>query len=230
YSPEEVEKRLEENASHFVDVINMQLEDHYNATDEEGVLTAPYDAELFGHWWFEGVRFIKKVFQKLANSEHVKPGTAAEANNRNSFESIITIPEGSWGEDGHHFIWLNEHTEWTWEEIYDDELKILELVKKAQENGSEEFRDVVTQLVRELLLEQSSDWQFLISTFSARDYAERRLVHHHNAIKRLTGIADRFIEKGKLSDEDRYVLNELKEQDHSFQNLNIDWFKNIKSE
>ncbi|MCP4726815.1 MAG: DUF1957 domain-containing protein, partial [bacterium] len=47
YSPEEVEKRLEENASHFVDVINMQLEDHYNATDEEGVLTAPYDAELF---------------------------------------------------------------------------------------------------------------------------------------------------------------------------------------
>ncbi len=227
YDPDEVENRLEENASHFAELINKQLEEHHNTTGEEGVLTAPYDAELFGHWWFEGVRFIKKLYQKLAKYENIKPGTAAEAEAKEKFESIITIPEGSWGEDGHHYIWLNEQTEWTWKDIYDDELKILELVKKAQDNGSEEYRDVVTQLVRELLLEQASDWQFLISTFSARDYAERRLVHHHNAIKRLTGIADRYLEKGYLSEEDKFVLNELKEQDHSFQHLNIDWFKNI---
>ncbi|MFC1564552.1 1,4-alpha-glucan branching protein domain-containing protein [candidate division KSB1 bacterium] len=227
YSHEEVEKRLEENASHFVDVIYKQLEENYNTTGEEGVLTAPYDAELFGHWWFEGVSFIKKLFQKLAQTDHVKPATAAEVNGLDTFESIITIPEGSWGEDGHHFIWLNEQTAWTWEEIYEDELNIMKFVKKAQDNGSPEFRDVVTQLVRELLLEQASDWQFLISTFSARDYAEMRLVYHHNAIKRLTGVANRFLDNGILSDEDKFILRELKEQDHAFQNLNIDWYKNI---
>jgi 1,4-alpha-glucan branching enzyme len=37
---------------------------------------------------------------------------------------------------------------------------------------------VLAQAARELLLAQSSDWQFIISTGAAADYAERRFQEH----------------------------------------------------
>ncbi len=227
YSSEEIDRRLDENAHHYVDLIHKEILEFNDKSGNNAVLTAPYDAELFGHWWFEGVRFIKKIYQKLNGSEYVLPATAAEAIKTTPAEISVTIPEGSWGEDGHHYIWLNEQTSWTWEEIYKDEIAVMELVKKALDNESDEIKELVTQLLRELLLEQSSDWQFLISTFSARDYAEMRLGHHHNEIARLVDIAKRSIDNGKISDEDRFVLNDIKEQDHPFQHLKLEWFKNI---
>ena len=117
YDPETVESRLEENASHFVTIIHEQLAEHKKKTGVPGVLTAPYDAELFGHWWFEGCRFIKKLYQKFNHTTLVSPATAAEAFDAYPPSLSISIPEGSWGEDGFHYIWLNQHTEWTWRDI-----------------------------------------------------------------------------------------------------------------
>jgi len=230
YNPGEVENRLEENASHYVDLIHKLLAEHKNAAGAPGVLTAPYDAELFGHWWFEGIRFIKKVYQKLNGSSSVSVATAAEAVRRHKPAITISIPEGSWGEGGFHYIWLNEHTDWTWKDLYRDELAALELVKKARASESGEFRELVTQIIRELLMAEASDWQFLISTFSARDYAEMRFSHHHRAFCRLAAAAGRFLKSNSISREDRFLLDELKKQDHPFQNLSFEWYGDLPAE
>ena len=227
YSPDEVEGRLEENASHYVDLIHRQLEEYKNSTGSPGILTAPYDAELFGHWWFEGIRFIKKLYQKLHMSALVSPATAAEAAELYPPELSVTIPEGSWGEDGFHYIWLNKNTAWTWRDIYRDELTVLELVKQAHEINSPVFTEVVTQVVRELLLLHASDWQFLISTWSARDYAEMRFANHHSAIGRLVEIANRVRENDFLSDADKFYLEEMKKRDHPFPELSLEWLADL---
>ena len=227
YSPGEIEARLDENASHYVELIHRQLGVHKKETRSPGVLTAPYDAELFGHWWFEGCRFIKKLYQKLHHSRLVSPATAEEAVEFLPPEITVSIPEGSWGEDGFHYIWLNENTEWTWRDIYRDELAVLELVEQARESDSSELKDVVRQLLRELLLEHASDWQFLISTFSARDYAEMRFANHHSALCRLIEIAHSIRTGTPLNEENRFYLRELRKRDHPFADLSLEWFTNL---
>ncbi len=229
YDPDIIEDRLDENASHFVDIVHKVMREHKEKTGMPGVLTSPFDTELFGHWWFEGVRFIKKIYQKLNMSDYVDPQTAKEAVKQYQPEINISIPEGSWGEGGFHYVWLNEQNEWTWKDIYRDELTAEELVKKAAEISTPEFDGLVNQLLRELMLAHASDWQFLISTFSARDYAEMRFAFHHGAFLKLANAARRYIENGALSKEDAFLLKKLQEQDHPFKSLSHEWYSGLSS-
>ncbi|CUS85209.1 protein of unknown function (DUF1957), partial [Candidatus Kryptonium thompsonii] len=144
-------------------LITTTLKEHFEKTNKIGVLTAPYDTELFGHWWFEGPRFLKKVFEKLNNSEFVKPATASEAIEKLNPSTVVSLPEGSWGEGGYHYIWLNKDTEWTWRHIYSNEFKMKELAQKFYNSKDERLIFMLKQLARELLLLQASDWQFLIN-------------------------------------------------------------------
>ncbi|MFC1562062.1 1,4-alpha-glucan branching protein domain-containing protein, partial [candidate division KSB1 bacterium] len=227
YDPEKVEERIDENAAHYVDLIHKVLQEHKDTTGREGVLTSPFDFELFGHWWFEGIRFIKKVYQKLDKSSYVTTATARENVDVYEPEMSISIPEGSWGEGGFHYIWLNEHNEWTWRDLYRDELITTELVEKAKKSDNQLLRQIVIQIVRELMLAHSSDWQFLISTFSARDYAEMRFDHHHNSLLKLADMANRLLSAGELTQEDKFLFTELQEQDHPFKDLSLEWYSDL---
>src|SRR5207244_3603491 len=83
------------------------------------------------------------------------------------------LPEGSWGEGGDHRVWLNRDTEWTWDRVYSAEAEwAAHLAATRAAKG--DLARALTQATRELLLLQASDWQFLITTGTARDYAERR--------------------------------------------------------
>ena len=86
--------------------------------------------------------------------------------------------EGSWGADGNHQVWLNPETTWTWTHIYPAEQFVRQLATEGGPRDSDTKERVARQLCRELLLLESSDWQFLITTGAARDYAEMRFVTH----------------------------------------------------
>jgi 1,4-alpha-glucan branching enzyme len=228
YEIEKVEERLEENSSHFVDLITATLKEHFDKTGKPGVLTAPYDTELFGHWWFEGPRFLKKVFQKLNNSKLVKPATASESIENLTPTTVVSLPEGSWGEGGYHYIWLNKDTEWTWRHIYPDEFKMRELAKKFHNSNDEKLIFMLKQLARELVLLQSSDWQFLISTISARDYAEMRVSLHHENFTRIAEIIERYTSTGELKFEDWNFVVECAQRDKVFDEIDIKWWAEVE--
>jgi len=228
YELEKVEERLEENSSHFVDLITATLKEHYDKTGKPGVLTAPYDTELFGHWWFEGPRFLKKVFQKLSNSEFVKPATASEAIEKSNPTTVVSLPEGSWGEGGYHYIWLNKDTEWTWRHIYPNEFKMREFAKKFHNSNDEKLIFMLKQLARELVLLQSSDWQFLISTISARDYAEMRVLLHHENFTRIAEIIERYTRTGELKFEDWNFVVECAQRDKVFDEIDPKWWAEVE--
>ncbi len=228
YEPERVWGRLEENSSHFVSLAKEVLDQHLRSSGRKGVLVAPFDAELFGHWWFEGPHFLRLVFAKMIDDGSVLVTTCSEELDRREPVDVISLPEGSWGEGGYHFIWLNEDTAWTWRHIYDNELRMIELVQGLPWRENDRLRAVLEQVARELLLLQASDWQFLISTFSARDYAEMRFQEHHEAFNRLADIAEKIAGGEEPGSGEWQYYEDCRQRDALFPDLNLEWWERLE--
>jgi 1,4-alpha-glucan branching enzyme len=203
YDPGQVRARLEENAGHFVDSLQESLKDH-----EEGVVVALYDTELFGHWWFEGPEWLYLVLKKLQGTE-VRPLTARGCLETFPPHTLISLPEGSWGKGGFHWIWLNDDTSWIWEKIYAIEGE----AKKLRSGGSGLNTRILKQFCREKFLLESSDWPFLISTWTARDYSESRAAEHY---ERARTLLDWLKAGSPLSPDQQKVLETWEEEDHLF--------------
>jgi len=227
YQPMSVETRLEENADHFVDLVGRALA---AAGDEEpAVVCAPFDTELFGHWWYEGPRWIEKVLTKMASRPDYRPATCSEALEAMPPREVLSMPEGSWGEGGYHYIWLNEFTNWTWAHIYHDEVAFCDAAAKWADDPRNDLQRVLRQTARELLLLESSDWQFLISTWSARDYAELRFSYHHEVFNRLLALVKRLAAGATLSDGDWLFVEECEKKDCLFPEVEPRWWLPVET-
>jgi len=209
YVPNKTRERLEENAQHFVDSVVATLKDR-----EEGVIAALYDTELFGHWWFEGPEWLYLVIKKLEKTE-VKPHLARKCVEDLHPHVVISLPEGSWGTGGFHWIWLNEETSWIWEKIYwveDEAKKLSPVLAKEKPRLYKQFR-------REKFLLESSDWPFLISTWTARDYAENRAAKHFERARALLSWLKR---EAPLTTEEERELRTWEEEDKVFSRVVTD--------
>ncbi len=203
YDPGRIQERLDENAAHFVDSVAASL----NGQDE-GAVAALYDTELFGHWWFEGPEWLYLVIKKFYERE-VKPHKATDCLEALRPHVLVSLPEGSWGTGGFHWIWFNDDTAWIWEKIYwveeEDQRLPLSLAKKKPE--------LYRQFIREKFLLESSDWPFLISTWTARDYAENRAAEHFQRAKTLV---DWLKRNDPLSQDEQKHLATWEEEDSVF--------------
>ncbi len=182
YEPAAALERARIHAQHFVGV----LEDlaRGEAGQRGGVIVAPFDTELFGHWWFEGPDFLAAVYRELARGRApVRPVTAGAHLDRHPSRLAIRLPAGSWGAGGDFRMWLGPETAWTWERLWPLEERFWDAAPAAL--GRAPARPVVAQAARELLLAQASDWQFIISTGVAADYAVRRFREHADALEAL---------------------------------------------
>ncbi len=245
YEPERAAERIRAHAEHFVATVKETLAKQHAATGEPGLLLAPFDSELFGHWWFEGPDFLAQVIRLLHQDGDVKVATVSEYLDAHGTAGTLQLPEGSWGAGGHHHVWLNDDTQWTWRHIHAAEATLAELAREALQNGDPLLERVVRQAARELLLLQASDWQFLITTWSARDYAEMRVAEHVEAFERLVAIArERLASTGAeeihtpgdqpsfrrqrlLAEDDRLALEALEFQDRLFPDLDLSWWASI---
>ena len=157
-------------AGHFPGIVVAELDAYRRETGRDGLVMASYDTELFGHWWLEGVNWLEQTIANLASEPGVELLNAEQVVARGRPLETISMPEGSWGGGGDHRTWLNEATAWTWPEVQS---------RQARAKGLLGRDDAATrQLARELLLLQSSDWQFLITTEQAREYATERFREH----------------------------------------------------
>ena len=189
YDPYWAEQSVAEHSSHYAHLVEELITNFYQETGKFGIIAAAYDAELFGHWWFEGIDWLKQVLRHLSQSELVELTTAGEFIRKHPPEDVLALPESSWGLGGSHFTWQNADTDWIWPIIHSAEVRMEELVARyPKADGS--MRQVLNQAARELLLLQSSDWPFLISTGQARFYAENRFLEHVNRFQQLADIAE----------------------------------------
>lgn len=230
YNKESALARIPENAAHFTGKVHDLLNDYKSEAGKPGILVAPYDAELFGHWWFEGPLFLKQVLANIADNPEIETTFLSDYLKKTNPSRVVSIPEGSWGEGNHHYIWLNDRNNWTWKCIYESEAKMNELSKywvNNSDNRDDELKRLLEQMGRELLLMSASDWQFLISTEAAKDYAELRLTNHYNDFKKLSEIAQRKIDGVKLSSKDNQFLQDCETRDNLFPELDTSWFASV---
>ncbi|MBA3336906.1 MAG: DUF1957 domain-containing protein, partial [Chloroflexia bacterium] len=212
YEPKIAAERTRVHAEHYAGLVEELLTTHARETGQSGVIASNYDTELFGHWWFEGVDWLKGVLRRLARSDAVELTTASAIIETHPPVQVMILPESSWGSGGGHFTWLNVDTQWMWPQIHAAELRMESLVA-ASPNASGDTATVLNQAARELLLLQSSDWPFLVTTGQAKEYASQRFIEHLERFNQLANMAGRGAE---LTEEDHALLAGLMERDNPF--------------
>jgi len=142
------------------------------------VIVSPYDAELYGHWWYEGPEFLEFLFRKMHyDQKEIRAVTAPEYLSENPKLQVVTPTASSWGYKGYNEQWLAGPNDWVYRHLHKAADRMVELADRYREPGSLERR-ALNQAARELLLAQSSDWAFIMKTGTMVEYAVKRTRDH----------------------------------------------------
>ncbi|MFX1394706.1 MAG: glycoside hydrolase family 57 protein [Promethearchaeota archaeon] len=222
YNIKEAQKKRDVHANHFISIIKSELKNFKNQFNIEGIIISPYDFELYGHWWMEGIQWLKKVFELIYYNEQIEMVTISDyiSKYKDQF-SVIRMAESSWGEGGHFQVWKNPEHGWIWPYI-NWSIKAFENILEFNQNPNKWEERILKQIARELLLMEGSDWPFLLYTKQAKEYANQRFHHHHQRFNKLIWAAKNFNEKNRIS---LHELEEIESIDSCFENINIDYFR-----
>lgn len=231
YDPAEAARRVEAHAAHFTGLVEGLLDGFRRRHGRHGIVVSAYDGELFGHWWFEGPAWLERVLEHLALHPRVELTTPAAFLRSHPPRESITPGESSWGERGNHFTWKGPATEWMWPLIYGAEDRMRSLAERFPA-ATGVTRRALNQAARELLLLQSSDWGFLITTGQACEYAARRFREHLERFgclaSALEGVGEDIPAAGEdvlaaAGDSFLAYLQELEETDNPFPDIDYRW-------
>ncbi len=218
YHPDWAEHKVRMHAQDFAALVERILQAQWDHGLGYGIIASNYDTELFGHWWFEGVDWLKEVLRLLAANPKVDLVTASEYLEQHPPQQVIHLPEGSWGAGGTHFTWDNNETHWMWAPIHDAERQMQRLADRYRDRYEDDaLRSVLNQAARELVLLESSDWPFLVTTGQARQYAVQRFSQHLERFLALAHSVER-------SQPDVTLAAQLWEKDRLFPDIDYRWW------
>jgi 1,4-alpha-glucan branching enzyme len=221
YDAEAARKRVQIQARHFVSLIK-QLLDEAAITGAEPIIVAPYDCELFGHWWHEGVAWVERVYRLLAEEKNVSCRSLSEYSDQHRADfSTITMSPSTWGLNSDFTVWQNPEHAWIWPYINSSSLEAEQVLAQARPQDERGHR-ILRQMARELLLMQGSDWPFLLFTMQAKEYANQRFHHHHQRFRKLIWAAQDLGDHNRLSEAE---LRQIEDIDSPWQGLDYNLFK-----
>jgi 1,4-alpha-glucan branching enzyme len=198
YLPEQAIGRARLHASHFVASRQEQVRGRRPEMDRPPIVVSPYDAELFGHWWFEGPVFLEQVFRELAAQDVVEPVTPVQYLERHPDCPVAQPAQSTWGAGGYTEVWVNPANDWIHPHLDAAAGRMVELARRYTDPADRERR-ALNQAVRELLLAQASDWPFMMTMGTTVDYARRRVREHLARFTRLyEGLAGGEVDEAAL--------------------------------
>lgn len=170
--------KVKQHARDFIQNRKRQLQYWASRMPVKPIITAPYDAELFGHWWFEGPDWLAEVL-RLAAQPDSSVQTVTFTNYLEQFppRQQVTFAHSSWGEGGFSRYWLNPKNDWVYPHYHRAEKVMVQMAETIKHPTPLERR-ALNQAARELMLAQSSDWPFIITSGTTVDYAQQRLHNH----------------------------------------------------
>ena len=219
YHPDLARQRAADHAGDFLNRRIGHIEHLSRVMETAPVVVAPFDAELFGHWWFEGPQWLDFVIRKAAfDQDTLELVTLSEYLDLHPVQQVGLPSGSSWGYKGYFEAWLNGKTDWIYPQLYECSRRMESLAGRYG-TGRIPFTTVraLNQCVRELLLAQSSDWPFIINNATSEGYALRRIKDH---VARFRYLAD-SIEKKTVDEE---YLSALEEIDNIFPNADYRLF------
>jgi 1,4-alpha-glucan branching enzyme len=178
YDPDIARARAGEHAMHFRLERQKQAEGLFPQMDRPPIIVAPFDAELYGHWWYEGPIFLNDLFRQIHyNQDVIETLTPGDYLERHPTNQVATPSASSWGAKGYNEYWLNESNSWIYRHLHAAGERMVELAHRYPDADGLERR-ALNQAARELMLAQSSDWAFIMKTGTHVSYAERRTNEH----------------------------------------------------
>ena len=213
YDRAAAEMTAREHARHFVEQRLADIKS-LGANDWHPIVTIPFDAELFGHWWFEGPVFLEQVLRATAESQDRNAlTTPAEFLAHNPTLQVVQPCASSWGDKGFLDVWLDQKCSWIYPHLQTAARRMAALAKKYEAKATSKTERMLRQAGRELLLSQASDWPFLIRNETAKEYAGQRVTDHLRRFDQLAGA----LEEGRMDVE---FLAQCEARDNLFANLN----------
>jgi len=201
YRPDRALEKAAEHAGNFMFNREKQAEHLEGVLGRPPLITAPYDAELFGHWWFEGPDWINFLFRKIAFDQNsIEPVTPSRYLERYPTHQVAAPAASSWGYKGYHEYWLGGTNDWVYPHLTKAADRMVELAQ-THPNATGILERALNQASRELLLAQSSDWPFIMTTGTMVDYAVKRIKLHLSRFNRLYhDIGHHSLDTGWLND------------------------------
>ncbi len=182
------------HAGNFMFNRERQVEHLADLMGQPPIVVSPYDAELFGHWWFEGPQFIDFLFRKMYWDQNVlEPITPYEHLQRQPRNQVARPSYSSWGYKGYAEYWLDGTNDWIYRHLDHAANQMVELATRHHDVGGLAAR-ALNQAARELVLAQASDWAFAMKTGTTVPYAVRRTKEH----------LQRFGDLARMVQEERY--------------------------
>ncbi len=213
YHPGRAMDKAAQHAGHFMFNREKQIEHLAGLMDRPPIVVAPYDAELFGHWWWEGPQWIDYLMRKTAYDQNVfELITPSEYLERFPKNQVATPSASSWGYKGFHEHWMDEKNDWVYRHLHKAANRMVELAQKHKHALGLERR-ALNQAARELLLAQSSDWAFIMFAGTMVEYAVKRTKDHLHRFNRLYD----EIQRGAI---DELWLTDIESKDNLFPNIN----------
>ncbi|MBI5700754.1 DUF1957 domain-containing protein [Candidatus Saganbacteria bacterium] len=209
YNPEWAMSRAADHAGNFVFNRSKQIEHIESWLGKKPIIVSPYDAELFGHWWYEGPDWINYVLRKAHfDQDAFRMTTPGEYLRENPKNQISTPSMSSWGHKGYAEVWLEGSNDWIYRHMHKAEDRMVELANSIRSADGLQLR-ALNQLARELLLAQSSDWAFIMKTGTVVPYAIKRFKDH---IERFT----KLYESIRSNNIDENFLRDIEYKDNIF--------------
>lgn len=187
YDPQVAQQRASEHAAHFLRSRAEQLAPLAGQMDRPPLVVSPYDAELFGHWWFEGPWFLEALVRHLNSAgapADLRMTTPARYLVEHPIQQAAWPEFSSWGGGGYAKFWCDEPNEWVYPYLHHAAQRMAQLAAQYRDDHGLAAR-ILTQAARELLLAQGSDWAFIMQTGTTVAYAVQRTREHLAAFHEL---------------------------------------------
>jgi len=210
YNLQWAEDSAEKQSGHFFDSRVSQIKELSKMMDTPPIVVCPYDAELYGHWWYEGPYWLYILFKKIYYDKcNFKLITPSEYIDKYPNMQVSSPCISSWGANGYSEVWLNELNDYAHRHLHTAGDKMVELCHLFPNEKSRLKKLALNQCARELLLAQSSDWLFIITHGTMVDYAKKRIKDH---IGRFTKLYDQI----KQDNIDEEFLKDIAKKDCIF--------------
>ena len=218
YRPDWAREKAARHAGDFMFNREKQIEHLASHMDRKPIVVAPYDAELFGHWWFEGPMWIEFLARKIFYDQNtIKMITPSEYLSEYPTNQMVLPSQSSWGYKGYNEFWLEGSNDWVYRHLHIAEERMAELCEKfglyLKKSPKNIIRRALNQAARELVLAESSDWPFIMKTGTMVPYANKRVTQH---INRFTRIYDDLMNNNTI---DPDWLAEVEWRDNIFQEM-----------
>ncbi|MDB6040763.1 MAG: glycosyl hydrolase, family 57 [Verrucomicrobiales bacterium] len=178
YNPFEAQQAAADHAEHFLRSRVQQIDQAARIMDRPPFVLSPYDAELFGHWWYEGPQFIDYLVRKAYYDQtSFRLTTPDEYLKWHPTQQVARPASSSWGEEGYWKVWLNETNEWIYPHL-DIAQERMTLLARRYTIADDLTKRALKQAAREILLAQASDWPFILRTGTSPEYACKRVKDH----------------------------------------------------